>query len=148
MTGSDSCIVRGDEPDRERVLVVEDDTAIAGVIRAVLEDEGYDVEVAKSADTALDILLRGKDEPAEQADVILLDLTMPGADPVDALVGLREQGETVPPVVVMSAMPDQLLENAAQSLGAVASVNKPFTIEELLEGVREALPAPDDGRSG
>jgi two-component system nitrogen regulation response regulator NtrX len=136
--------MRGKAPDRERVLVVEDDTAVAGVIRAVLEDEGYVVEVAGSADTVRDILLRGKHEPAAQTDVILLDLTMPGADPVDALMGLREQGETVPPVVVMSGMPDRLLENAAQSLGAVASVNKPFTIEELLQGVREALPEPEN----
>ena len=117
-----------------RVLLVDDDIDILKALRAVLEDEGYEVLDAADANEALP-LLRSNPPP----DVILLDLMMPQMDGWALLQHMRENAD-VPkiPVVIMSA---------ARGAGALIEpslkfLKKPLDVATLLDAVREAASGP------
>src|SRR5918999_5073406 len=82
-------------PGRPRVLVVEDDTDIAGVLRRSLDKEGYEVRVAGDGETALDEA--GDFEP----DAVVLDLGLPKLDGVEVCRRLREDGDV--PILILTA---------------------------------------------
>jgi DNA-binding response OmpR family regulator len=105
--------------------------------RMILEEEGYAVSEVSSANIAFGIL-KGPDRSTEQSsDLVLLDLTMPGMDPLEMV---RKVGtQDMPPVIVLSAKPAALVAEAARSIDAAAVVHKPFGIDDLLETVRRVL---------
>jgi signal transduction histidine kinase len=118
-------------PDRERILVVEDDRGIREVLRGILEEEGYAVTTADNGRRALDRLLTG-----EVPDIIVLDLRMPimdgwqfraaqKADP--ALAGI--------PVLAMSADGSA----KAEAIDAAAYLRKPLSTGILLAAIRQIL---------
>jgi CheY-like chemotaxis protein len=119
--------------DPERVLIVEDDDAIALVLEDLLDSEGFAVRRAAHGRAALDLL------PIFDPQVILLDLMMPVLDGW----GFRaEQLELEPhlariPIVVLSGA--RAATAAANDLGAVGVVIKPFALEDLLDMVNHAL---------
>src|SRR3954463_1928100 len=80
---------------RPRVLVVEDDADIAGVLRRSLDKEGYDVRVAGDGESALD--QAGVFEP----DAVVLDLGLPRIDGVEVCRRLREEGDV--PILILTA---------------------------------------------
>jgi DNA-binding NarL/FixJ family response regulator len=94
------------------VLLADDDDRFRGLVRSVLEDDGYPV-VAEAADAA-SALDRAREHGP---DVVVLDLVLPGADGLSAVRALRA---TDPPtaVVLMSALFDPMLEQEAGVLGA------------------------------
>lgn len=71
--------------------------------------------------------------------MILLDLSMPGIDPVAMVGQLSKDPTTRPPVIVLSAKPERDVQTAALSIGAAAIVRKPFPIETLLQSIEAAL---------
>lgn len=116
-----------------RILVVEDEPAVAMVLFDLLHDEGY--AVAHAADGATGLRMVG-DRPAE---LILLDLTLPrmtGEEFVRRLRALGGEAAAVPIVLVTGAHGGV---DAAGRLGAVAALRKPFNLDELLATVRAAL---------
>jgi CheY-like chemotaxis protein len=122
---------------RRNVLVVEDHTDTARMISMVLEDEGYRVTLANDAQSAFQILTSTCDVTRTCPDVVLMDLTMPGTDP---LTMIRDLGaRPIPPVILLSAKPDKALAAAAEQIGAAAVVHKPFNIDELIASVRQIL---------
>jgi CheY-like chemotaxis protein len=115
------------------VLIVDDEPQIRAFTRMALEDEGYGVLEASDGATALDVLRAAVDgvERLGTPGVILLDLQMPGMDGrsfLDAYLGT--DGPRVP-VVVLTASRVPL--DAAEVLGAVGVLRKPFTVDALLE---------------
>ena len=80
---------------RPRVLVVEDDADIAGVLRRSLDKEGYDVRVAADGERALGEA--GVFEP----DAVVLDLGLPGIDGVEVCRRLRGDGDM--PILILTA---------------------------------------------
>jgi two-component system KDP operon response regulator KdpE len=114
-----------------RVLVVDDDRALARALAINLKARGYEVEVA----------LRGAEALAAAArrlpDVVVLDLGLPDVDGVEVLRGLR--GWTAVPVLVLSARSDQAEKVAALDAGADDYVTKPFGMDELLARLRAAV---------
>ncbi|MBS0580841.1 MAG: response regulator [Proteobacteria bacterium] len=113
------------------VLVIEDDAAIRGVLRALLESEGFRVAEAGGA-------VRGLlDARAQRPDLLLVDLGLPDGDGVTVIRRLREWSPV--PILVLSARTSEPQKLAAFEAGADDYVTKPFSPPELLARVRAAL---------
>lgn len=118
-----------------RVLIVEDEATIAIAICRTLEDRGYEVVIASSAEEALDV-------PA--ADVLVCDLTLDVLSGLDLLTSLQERGES-PRTVFMTGMPTIEDCRRALQLGASDFLTKPFRLEDLvraIEGEPAGAPLP------
>ena len=116
---------------RPRVLVVEDDTDIAGVLRRSLDKEGYDVRVAGDGESALNEA--GVFEP----DAVVLDLGLPKLDGVEVCRRLRTEGDV--PILILTARDALDARVAGLDSGADDYLVKPFEREELLARIRALL---------
>lgn len=111
-----------------RLLIVEDDDRVRAAIRLALEDEGYDVDEAADAETALETL---KDAVP---DVIILDLMLGELDGFSCIREVRRTHDV--PIVVVSARDDSHDVVAALEIGADDYVTKPFETRELTARIR------------
>jgi DNA-binding response OmpR family regulator len=118
--------------DAGRVLLVEDDTAIADGLARALRSQGYAVAVAS---TAADALAAGGVSPP---DLVLLDLGLPDADGVDVCRRLRRDHPSLP-IVILTARTDEVDVVVGLDAGANDYVSKPFRLAELLARVRAHL---------
>ena len=114
-----------------RVLVVEDEPNIAEFIRRGLTYKGYEVEVARTGEEALDMAWE------RPVDLVILDLMLPGIDGIEVCRRLRAAGEVA--IIVLTAR--DKIDDKVEGLEAGADdyVTKPFAFEELLARVRAAL---------
>jgi two-component system KDP operon response regulator KdpE len=113
-----------------RVLLVEDEPALARALAITLRARRYDVDVAHSGAAALDAVAN------RHPDLVVLDLGLPDLDGMDVLRGLR--GWTQVPVVVLSARQTSDDKVEALDAGADDYVTKPFGMDELLARLRAA----------
>jgi two-component system, OmpR family, KDP operon response regulator KdpE len=121
------------------VMVVEDDAPLRATLAASLQAHGYAVTEAASAEEA--IVLTEQRAP----DLMLLDLTLPGADGLVALRRLRTF--TAFPIVVLTVRDRKEDKVAALDGGADDYVTKPFDLDELLARVRAALRRTPDAET-
>ena len=115
-----------------RILIVDDEPPIRRFLRTALTAQGYLVEEAGDGETALDTLKRSP------ADLIVLDLGLPGLDGLDVVKQLRGRGASTP-IIILSSRDDEAGKVAALDLGADDYVSKPFGVEELSARIRAAL---------
>ena len=115
-----------------RILIVEDEGVLAQSIQRSLEREGHEVAAEKSAEAGLDALA------AFDADLVLLDLLLPGMGGLDFLRTIREQGHEMP-VIAMSAHGAVRIAVEAMRQGAYDYVTKPLDLQELKILVARAL---------
>jgi two-component system, OmpR family, response regulator RegX3 len=108
-----------------RVLLVEDEEAIAEPLAEGLRREGFAVTVAGTAADAL---------AADEADVVLLDLRLPDADGLDVCRALRSRSAV--PIIVVTARGEEADRVVGLELGADDYVVKPFGIRELIARIR------------
>ena len=122
-----------------RLLLVEDEPALARGLADNFRDEGYDVRVVGRGDEVLAAL---RDAPP---DLVVLDIMLPGRSGLDVLRDLRAAGETLP-VLVLTAKGDVVDRVVGLELGADDYLPKPFAVRELLARVRALLrrAAPKD----
>ena len=114
-----------------RVLVVDDQPSNLRIISALLSRRGYTVHTAESGEEALEALER------QSADLLLLDMMMPGMDGFELLEEVRRHPACSSlPVVFLTAAHDRDLLLRAFDSGAVDYVTKPFMPEELLARVQ------------
>jgi two-component system KDP operon response regulator KdpE len=123
------------------VFVVDDEPQIVRALRVGLSANGYEVRSAGNGETALEMLA------SDPADVVLLDLGLPGIDGVEVVRRLR--GWSVAPVIVLSVRERQSDKVAALDAGADDYLTKPFGMDELLARIRVAMrraaPRPPGG---
>lgn len=117
-----------------RVLVVDDDPMIRGLVKAMLESEGYEVMLAEDGQQGVDILDKGP-RPVEFS-LVILDVVMPGLNGLDVLARLRENSHTQTlPVLMLTgeAKAEDIL--AGYGVGADYYITKPFTRQQLVFGL-------------
>ncbi len=112
-----------------RVLLVEDDKDLAGLLTRLLADEGYEVDTAPDGQRALHQGL------TRSYDVLILDRGLPGIEGLDVLGRLRRAGMTQP-VLVLSARANPADRVAGLDAGAEDYLSKPFDVDELLARLR------------
>jgi len=122
---------------RSRVLVVDDDAALAEMLTIVLRNEGFDPVWCAHGDKAFAAFRDSK------PDLILLDLMLPGRDGVDVCRDIR--AESGVPIVMLTAKSDTIDVVAGLEAGADDYVAKPFKAKELIARIRTRLRrSPED----
>ncbi len=114
-----------------RVLVVDDDAALAEMLTIVLRQEGFDSRMCTRGDEALDEFRDYK------PDVVLLDLMLPGKDGIDVCKEIR--AESGVPIVMLTAKSDTVDVVVGLESGADDYVVKPFKPKELVARIRARL---------
>ncbi|HVO09457.1 MAG TPA: response regulator transcription factor [Vicinamibacteria bacterium] len=126
-----------------RLLLVEDEPALARGLSDNFRAQGYEVRVVARGDHAVAAVRE------ERPDVVVLDIMLPGRLGLDVLRDLRAAGDSVP-VLVLSARGDVVDRIVGLELGADDYLPKPFAVRELLARVRALLrrvapkPLPDE----
>jgi two-component system KDP operon response regulator KdpE len=115
-----------------RILVVDDEPAIRRFLRTSLGAQGHSVLEAEDGETGLALLHRNA------VDVLVLDLGLPGLGGLDVLKRIRDEGSSVP-VIVLSSRTDEAGKVAALDIGADDYVTKPFGMDELFARIRAAV---------
>jgi CheY-like chemotaxis protein len=116
-----------------RVLVVDDEPGVAMVLTDLLLEEGYNVRHTANGHDALRLV--GDWQP----DVVVLDLTLPGIDGVEVARRVRDLPDERAriPVVIITGAHGGL--GAAADVGAVAAIQKPFTLQRVVDAVDGAV---------
>ncbi len=114
-----------------RILVVEDEEKLARFVELELVHEGYEVIKCGNGRDALAELL------ANDYDLVLLDIMLPGLNGLEVLRRLQKEKET--PVILLTARDAVMDKVSGLDAGAVDYITKPFAIEELLARIRVAL---------
>ncbi len=121
---------------RGRVLVVDDDAALAEMLTIVLRNEGFDSRVCAVGDRAL------AEFRDYRPDVVLLDLMLPGKDGIDVCKEIR--AESGVPIVMLTAKSDTIDVVVGLESGADDYVVKPFKPKELVARIRARVRRFDD----
>jgi DNA-binding response OmpR family regulator len=116
----------------ERLLLVEDEAALARGLADNFRDEGYDVRIVGHGDEALPAVA------AFRPDLVVLDIMLPGRSGLDILRDLRARGDKLP-VLMLTAKGEVVDRVVGLELGADDYLAKPFALRELLARVRALL---------
>ena len=114
-----------------KILIVEDEEAIADLEKDYLELSGFKVEVANDGETGLKRALE------EEYDMFILDLMLPGVDGFEICKEIREKKDT--PIIMISAKKDDIDKIRGLGLGADDYMTKPFSPSELVARVKAHL---------
>lgn len=114
-----------------RVLIVEDEASLADPLAFLLRKEGFDVTIAGDGPTALESF------DAEGADIVLLDLMLPGMSGTDVCKRLRVTSSV--PVIMVTARDSEIDKVVGLELGADDYVTKPYSARELIARIRAVL---------
>ncbi len=121
-----------------RILVVEDEADVREVVKATLQENGY--QVIEAADGLEGYTAAADAAVAEKPDLIVLDLMLPKLNGFEVLEKLKENPQTsYIPVVVLTARGQSQDETRALRAGAVDYMTKPWSADELADRVRIAL---------
>jgi two-component system, OmpR family, response regulator RegX3 len=114
-----------------RILVVEDEESFSDPLSYLLRKEGYDVAVASTGPAAL------ADFERHGADLVLLDLMLPGLSGVDVCRALRQRSAV--PVIMLTAKDSEVDKVVGLEIGADDYVTKPYSGRELLARIKAVL---------
>ncbi len=115
-----------------RVLVIEDEVALARMLERILREEGFQPELALTGDSGLEAAIAGL------PDAVILDLSLPSIDGLAVCRHLRARALTMP-VIMLTARDDVPARVRGLDAGADDYLTKPFAIEELLARLRAQL---------
>ncbi|MDQ3716476.1 MAG: response regulator transcription factor [Actinomycetota bacterium] len=114
-----------------RVLVVEDEESFSDALSYMLRREGYEVDIAETGPVALDNYDR------HGADIVLLDLMLPGLSGTEVCKALRSRGAV--PIIMLTAKDSEIDKVVGLELGADDYVTKPYSGRELLARIKAVL---------
>ena len=127
-----------------RVLLVDDDRELTGMLSEYLAREGFEVSVAHDGGEALTRLTEPNGE--RPPDLVVLDVMLPGRNGLDVLRSLRSR-EAPPPVLMLTARGDDVDRIVGLELGADDYLAKPFNPRELVARMRAVLRRLSESRS-
>lgn len=126
------------------ILLVEDEDSFRDALSFMLKKEGFDVITAIDGDSALDLFAR------EGADLILLDVMLPGRSGIEVCTEIRKSSQV--PIVMVSAKDGEIDRVLGLEIGADDYVTKPFSSRELIARIRAVLrrnsAAAEEGEAG
>ena len=117
--------------ERSRILVVDDETQIARVLKTALSAQGYEVKTAGDGESGLNLAMDWI------PDLIVTDLSMPAMTGIELCRSVRERSQV--PIIVLSVRGEEKSKVEALDAGADDYVTKPFSVNELLARVRANL---------
>ena len=123
--------------DMALVLVVEDEESFSDALAYMLRKEGFEVAVCPTGPDALEAFDRNG------ADLVLLDLMLPGPAGTEVCQSLRERSDV--PVIMLSARDTEMDKTVGLELGADDYVTKPFSWHELAARIEAVLQRHADG---
>ncbi len=115
-----------------KLLVAEDDRRMAGALKELLKEEGYDLDLAYDGEEALDFLM------ADMYDLVILDVMMPKKDGFSVVRRMRQEGMRTP-VLMLTAKGEVDDKVTGLDSGADDYMVKPFLSKELLARVRALI---------
>ena len=121
----------GEKVDRQTILVVDDDKAIADSTSIYLKNEGYNVLIAYNGIEALNVLKNNT------VHLILLDIMMPKMDGITATLEIRKSKNI--PIILLTAKSEEMDKVLGLTVGADDYITKPFSPLELIARVKSAL---------
>lgn len=113
------------------VLIVEDDSNIAELLRLYLEKEGYRVVTATDGNQGVDLFR------SVEPDLVLLDLMLPGLDGWGVCRAIRQTAQT--PIIMLTAKGETVDKVAGLKMGADDYITKPFEMKEVLARIEAVL---------
>jgi adenylate cyclase len=132
---------KGDPMVPNRVLVVEDDAGVRGLLQTILEDEGFEIVLAADGEEGL--RLARTVDPA----VVLIDVMMPGLGGPEVIRRLRRPDGTLPFAVLVLTGAVESVEPLRYELGPDSILEKPFDIIKLADRVKELASSVEHGSS-
>ena len=128
-----------DNAEKPRVLVVEDEERIAGILLDYLKQSGFETDASYSGDGVVESV---KENPP---DILLLDLMLPGVDGLTICREVRKFSEL--PIIMVTARVDELDRLLGLELGADDYICKPFSPREVVARVKAVLMTTHLGRA-
>jgi DNA-binding response OmpR family regulator len=128
-----------------RILVVEDEPDIRRLSAEVLENAGYEVDTAEDGKAGWEALHAVSHAPESYA-LLITDHDMPGLSGLDLVKKLRAAHMALPVIVATGTLPTEDLINRYPWLEPAAALDKPYSIEQLLETVKALLRPTDVAR--
>lgn len=124
--------VPNETPERGSILIVDDEAAVAEILRDIFLSEGYAVERASNGGEA--IMLASLSRP----DAVVLDLRLPDTTGAEVLARLRNLDDSIP-VLMLSGSDDEDVARALLKAGAMDYIRKPFDFDHLTRAVGLAV---------
>ena len=116
----------------KKILIVDDEDTLRQLVRAELESNGYSVEEAAGGEEALTYLA------ANEVDLVILDIKMPGLGGIDVLQRIRED-DLARKVVMLTGVGELKIARECLELGAADFMSKPFEINNLLACINRVM---------
>jgi two-component system nitrogen regulation response regulator GlnG len=120
--------------NRNRVWIIDDDQSIRWVLERAFQRAGIDFDSFESAEEAIGAL-----ESSRTPDAVISDVRMSGMTGIELLALLKEQHNSTPPVIIMTAHADLETAVSAYDSGAFEYLPKPFDVDEVIDITRRAF---------
>jgi len=130
---SAASLSESDLESEKHVLIVDDDPEIIDSIRYALKSQGFRVSVARDGNQGVAVA------ETKNPDLLILDMMMPKRSGFLVLERLRQNSEVPVPVIMITGNEGQRHQEYAELLGVADYIHKPFTMDRLLESVRNLL---------
>lgn len=117
------------------ILVIDDEQSIRGLVREILEKEGYQVVEAGNGREGLAVYQK------QPVDLVLMDLLMPETDGLEATLQLTREYVDAKVIAMTGAQGNRNFLDVAKLFGARRTIEKPFDIATLVQAVKEELAA-------
>ncbi|NIS81694.1 MAG: response regulator [Anaerolineales bacterium] len=119
---------------RPKILIVDDDTTIAGMFGVLLEGEGFQTVIVHGTSSAINIIRR------EKPDLVLLDVMVPGVSGLELCSYIRREPDLKDlPVIMVSARHSPEDVQRGLDSGATIYLIKPVSRKDLMDGINQAL---------
>lgn len=119
----------------QKILIVEDDLSLSEMVQELLEDEGFMVLAAPSAERAKELI------KTEKPSLALIDIILPGQGGMDLILDLHATNPDLKIVITSGKidMNKSTFKVLAHQFGVIAILPKPFTVEELIDTIKDAI---------